>query len=151
MLITTAATIQVRSPCNISCGLCAPDRDLIPDAALQQLLGLLLHANTSQEAFRRLTSPPINLPPDLVRSLPLFAVMFRQRKHNVRRLFEISEISSSEKVEVSETYRWDARSDNQKKENEPQRVLEELRMFLNLFYLLMVVFQNSLIVSLKQI
>ncbi|MCD6547352.1 MAG: CpaF family protein [Nanoarchaeota archaeon] len=87
------------------------------------------HANTSKEAFRRLTSPPIDLPPDLIKSLPLFAVMFRQRRLNIRRLFEVSEVIPEEKVKINTIFKWDARKDLQEKEKEPKRVLEELRTF----------------------
>ena len=91
-----------------------------------------LHANTAEEAFRRLTSPPINLPPDLIRSLPLFAIMFRQRRKNIRRLFEISEVVSGDKVGINKIYSWDARKDKQIKVGESKRLTDEIKMFTGL-------------------
>lgn len=91
-----------------------------------------LHANTAEEAFRRLTSPPINLPPDLIRSLPLFAIMFRQRRKNIRRLFEISEVVSGKDVEINTLYRWDASKDVQTKVGESKRLIDEIKLFTGL-------------------
>ena len=91
-----------------------------------------LHANTAEEAFRRLTSPPIDLPKDLIRSLPLFAIMFRQRRKNIRRLFEVSEVLSGEKVELNTLYMWDAKDDKQVKKEESKRMIEEIKMFTGL-------------------
>ena len=88
-----------------------------------------LHANTAEEAFRRLTSPPINLPKDLIRSLPIFAVMFRQRQKNIRRLFEISEVISGEKIEINPVYKWDARKDKIETGNESKRIIDDLKLF----------------------
>ncbi len=91
-----------------------------------------LHANTAEEAFRRLTSPPINLPKDMIRSLPLFAIMFRQRRKNIRRLFEITEIVSGEEIKLNKLYSWDAKQDKQNKTNESKRLFSEIQMFTGL-------------------
>ncbi|MCD6371256.1 MAG: CpaF family protein, partial [Candidatus Aenigmarchaeota archaeon] len=90
-----------------------------------------LHANTSQEAFRRLTSPPINLPPELIESMPLFGVVFRHRKLKIRRLFEVTEmLSVKERVpKLNKLYQWNAREDKIKKINNSVRVSNELELF----------------------
>ena len=90
-----------------------------------------LHANTAEEAFRRLTSPPINLPHELIESLPIFTVVFRHRKLNIRRLFEVTELLKVEKTqpEFNKLYQWDARDDKISKKNQSVRILEELKLF----------------------
>ena len=89
------------------------------------------HANTSREAFRRLTSPPIELPPDLIQSLPLFSMMFRHRKRNIRRLFEITELVDVKGGEpnLNKLYGWNAHKDKIGKQNESKRVLQDLELF----------------------
>jgi len=94
-----------------------------------------LHANTSEEAFRRLVSPPINLPQELVLSLPLLTVMFRHRKLKIRRMFEMSElVSANEKVNIHDIYHWDVRSDKTQKVADSVRTFSELNMFTGLTY-----------------
>lgn len=89
-----------------------------------------LHANTSEEAYRRLTSPPISLPPELLRSLPLFSIMFRHRKLKIRRLFEISElINDQERSHINPLFRWNAREDKIKKHVESIRTVSDLNLF----------------------
>lgn len=92
-----------------------------------------LHANTVEEAYRRLTSPPIGLPPQLIESLPMMSVMFRQRKLNIRRLFEVSELlgysEKDKKVKLNNLYGWSARKDTIDKKSDSVRVAEELNLF----------------------
>lgn len=88
-----------------------------------------LHANTAEEAFRRLTSPPINLPPDLIRSLPLFTIMFRQRRKNIRRLFEVVEVIPDEKISLRRLFSWKSRKDKIEKDNASKRVVEDMEIF----------------------
>ncbi|MDD5182458.1 MAG: ATPase, T2SS/T4P/T4SS family [Candidatus Nanoarchaeia archaeon] len=92
-----------------------------------------LHANTAEEAFRRLTSPPIDLPPELIQSLPLFGVMFRHRKLRIRRLFEISELvnvsEKGSKANMRRLYSWSARTDKISKDADSIRVADELNLF----------------------
>jgi flagellar protein FlaI len=87
-----------------------------------------LHANTAEEAFRRLTSPPINLPKDLIKSLPLFAIMFRQRRKNIRRLFELTEVGDKD-AKLNELYKWNPKEDMQIKVGNSKRLVSDLTMF----------------------
>ncbi len=91
-----------------------------------------LHANTAEEAFRRLTSPPINLPEDIIRSLPLFAIMFRQRRKNVRKLFEVTEIVPEEKIELKNLFEWNAKKDSIQKKESSGRILKDMERFTGL-------------------
>lgn len=91
-----------------------------------------LHANTVEEAIRRLTSPPINLPSELLLSLPLMTVMFRHRKLKIRRVFEISELLSEKekgKIGLHNMYKWDARSDKIQSISNSIRAFGELNTF----------------------
>jgi flagellar protein FlaI len=94
-----------------------------------------LHANTADEAFRRLVSPPINLPEPLVLSLPLLAVMFRHRKLKIRRVFEVAElINANSKANIHDTYHWDAKQDKAMKVADSIRTLSEINMFTGMTY-----------------
>ncbi|NOZ81833.1 MAG: CpaF family protein [Candidatus Micrarchaeota archaeon] len=67
------------------------------------------HAETSSQVIRRLTHPPMEIPETLLESLHLVAVMYRDRRKNIRRLFEVSEIMpGSEKtgISVNTVFRW---------------------------------------------
>lgn len=92
-----------------------------------------LHANTAEEAFRRLTSPPIELPAELIQSLPLFGIMFRHRKLRIRRLFEASELVSisekNSKPTLRKLYSWSARADKITKELDSVRVADDMNLF----------------------
>ena len=50
------------------------------------------HANTAEEAIKRLTNPPINVPKTMLPSLSMLVVQHRNRRTGVRRTFEIAEI-----------------------------------------------------------
>ncbi|MEM4368068.1 MAG: ATPase, T2SS/T4P/T4SS family, partial [Candidatus Anstonellales archaeon] len=67
-----------------------------------------LHAETVDETIRRLHNPPINIPPMLLQSLHLIVAMYRDRRRNVRRTFEIGEVIPSEEkgVYANVIYRW---------------------------------------------
>jgi flagellar protein FlaI len=92
-----------------------------------------IHANTSEEAFRRLVSPPIDLPPELIQSLPVFGIMFRHRKLRIRRMFEISELlkisETTKKADIRNLYRWSARADRIHKALDSVRVADDLNLF----------------------
>lgn len=51
-----------------------------------------LHANTADQTIRRMTTPPISIPPAMLEALDLVLVMFRDRRKSIRRAFELAEI-----------------------------------------------------------
>jgi flagellar protein FlaI len=92
-----------------------------------------LHAETISEALRRLSSPPISLPPVMLESLPLMVTMFRDRRRGIRRVFEVGEVIPSQ-IEnkpptIQPIYRWSAVNDTMIKLRKPTRLYEMLRTY----------------------
>jgi flagellar protein FlaI len=93
-----------------------------------------LHANTSEETFKRLVNPPINIPTSLLTSLQLIAVMHRDRRKGIRRLFEITELIpggrlEEVKIELNTIYKWVPSSDKIIEWSKSQRVIEDIKLF----------------------
>lgn len=91
-----------------------------------------LHAETAEQAYRRLTHPPINVPETLLESLHLFAVMFRERRKGIRRVLQVSEIVPFMPQKVNDLFRWEAKSDKFFPANESLRLVSELELFTGL-------------------
>jgi flagellar protein FlaI len=93
-----------------------------------------LHANTSEETFRRLINPPINIPVSLLTSLQLIAVMHRDRRQGIRRLLEVTEIIPSGsldlmKVELNHIFKYVSTTDKVQEWGKSQRVLNEIKLY----------------------
>jgi flagellar protein FlaI len=90
-----------------------------------------LHADTAEQALKRLINPPINVPESVIEALHLFAVAFRDRRLGIRRMFQLSEIlPGSEKrgPQINTLYRWKPSKDEIVKENESYRLIDEISM-----------------------
>jgi flagellar protein FlaI len=90
-----------------------------------------LHADTAEQALKRLLNPPIDVPEAVIEALHMFAVAFRDRRLGIRRMLQLAEIlPGSEKsgAQVNVLYRWKPLKDEIIKENESYRLLEEIRM-----------------------
>ena len=90
-----------------------------------------LHADTAEQALKRLCNPPINVPETVVEALHLFAVAFRDRRTGIRRLLQLSElVPRGERggVTINTLYKWRPAKDEIEKVNESYRVFEEIRM-----------------------
>ncbi|MCX8195202.1 MAG: ATPase, T2SS/T4P/T4SS family [Candidatus Micrarchaeota archaeon] len=90
-----------------------------------------LHADTGMQALRRLTTPPISLPPSELDAINLLVVQYRDRRKNIRRTLEICEIVSGAKEEDLSTnviYRWRPRTDTFDMVGEPNKYLKELNL-----------------------
>jgi flagellar protein FlaI len=88
-----------------------------------------MHADTASEALRRLTEAPIEVPVIELESIDLIVSQFRDRKKNIRRTFEVSEIAEFvEKPSVNHIYLWRARNDSFERVNEPKRYIESLNL-----------------------
>jgi flagellar protein FlaI len=89
-----------------------------------------MHADTASQVLRRLTHPPIELPLTELESLQLIVVQYRDRRKEIRRVYEISElvVSSVEAVTLNTLFKWKPRTDSFEKVNESSRVLEDLNL-----------------------
>ncbi|NYZ79232.1 type II/IV secretion system ATPase subunit [Candidatus Micrarchaeota archaeon] len=89
-----------------------------------------MHADTASQVLRRLTHPPIELPLTELESLQLIVVQYRDRRKEIRRVYEISElvVSSVEAVTLNTLFKWKPRTDSFEKMNESSRVLEDLNL-----------------------
>jgi archaeal flagellar protein FlaI len=91
-----------------------------------------MHAETVFETFKRLVSPPIELPEVVLESLHFVLSMYRDRRSGIRRVFEIGELIPSDKgesVTANIIYRWRSSKDVIEEENPSVRMLEILRTY----------------------
>jgi flagellar protein FlaI len=93
-----------------------------------------MHANTAEETFRRLVNPPINIPPTMLASLQLIAVMHRDRRKNTRRVLEITELIASGgmediRIELNTIFRWIPSKDQIMMWGKSHRALNDIRLF----------------------
>ncbi len=89
------------------------------------------HANRAYEVVDRIISPPMNIPPLVMGSLPLVVIQHINRKTKQRRTLEIVELIKAEgaKPETNILYAWDPRKDVIEQKNQSIRVLEEISTF----------------------
>ncbi|OYT26214.1 MAG: hypothetical protein B6U97_04245 [Candidatus Altiarchaeales archaeon ex4484_96] len=89
------------------------------------------HANRAYEVVDRIISPPMNIPPLVMGSLPLVVIQHINRKTKQRRTLEIVELirSGSDKPQTNELYSWNPKSDVVEAKNNSIRVLEEIKTF----------------------
>lgn len=90
-----------------------------------------IHADTALQMIRRLTTPPMNMPPSDVEAVHLAVVQYRDRRKNLRRTLEICEIipgAQDEALGVNVIYRWRPRGDTFDKVGEPTKFLKELNL-----------------------
>lgn len=91
-----------------------------------------MHAETVFETFKRLVSPPIELPEVVLESLHFVLAMYRDRRSGIRRVFELGELIPSEhggNVRANIVYRWRSSRDKIEEENPSVRMLETLRTY----------------------
>ncbi|MEW5955460.1 MAG: ATPase, T2SS/T4P/T4SS family [Candidatus Micrarchaeota archaeon] len=88
-----------------------------------------LHADETTQVKNRLTSPPIELPEEMLSALQLIVVQYRQRRTGIRRTYELAEFLPEEKgVGINIVYRWDAREDKTTKVGDFIRFTNELTL-----------------------
>jgi archaeal flagellar protein FlaI len=92
-----------------------------------------VHANSLNETIRRLVNPPLNVAPNLLESVNLNVVMFRERRRSIRRLFQIGEFLVTEEegkevVRPNLLYRWKPETDEIIKHGSSKRLFEDLTM-----------------------
>ncbi|MBI2661014.1 type II/IV secretion system ATPase subunit [Candidatus Woesearchaeota archaeon] len=89
-----------------------------------------IHADTVEQAKRRLLESPIEIPKAEIEALQLILVQYRDRRRGLRRALELAEIipGTSDDLQINYLYRWRARTDVFEKANESSRVMEELNL-----------------------
>jgi flagellar protein FlaI len=93
-----------------------------------------LHANTSEETFKRLVNPPINIPVSLLTSLQLIAVMHRDRRKGIRRLLEVTELIPSGgleemKIELNTIFKWVPSKDQIIEWGKSHRLMKDIKLY----------------------
>ena len=91
-----------------------------------------MHAETVFETFKRLVSPPIELPEVVLESLHFVIAMYRDRRSGIRRVFEIGELIPSDKgesVRANIIYSWRSSKDVIEQNNPSVRLLDALRTY----------------------
>ncbi|VVB65879.1 Type II/IV secretion system protein [Candidatus Gugararchaeum adminiculabundum] len=93
-----------------------------------------LHAETVAETVRRLTSPPINTPAVMMESLHLIITMYRDRKNNIRRVFEVGEIVPTDREGVTQRvlFRWRPFRDELVSSEQSVRLLAQIKTYTNM-------------------
>ena len=86
-----------------------------------------LHADSAAETISRLTNPPLNIPSNLLKSVNLNVVMFRDRKRGIRRIFQLAEFDSGDKKTSSNIlYRWMPNEDKIIKHSASKKFFEDI-------------------------
>ncbi len=86
-----------------------------------------VHADTAAETISRLINPPLDIPPNLLKSVNLNVVMFRDRKKGIRRVSQVAEIDAvKENAKANILYRWVPETDKIIKHNESLRFFEDI-------------------------
>lgn len=93
-----------------------------------------LHANTAEEAFRRLVNPPIGIPAALLGGLQLVVVMHRDRRKNIRRVLQIAELIPSSglkesRIDLNVIFQWIAAEDKIVSLSKSYRVMNDIKLY----------------------
>jgi flagellar protein FlaI len=90
-----------------------------------------LHADNAEQVKSRMTTPPINLPENMLEAVHIILVQYRQRRTGVRRTFEVAEVvgHAGKKVEVNVVYRWNAKQDLLEKVGQYSRIADEIMSY----------------------
>ncbi len=88
-----------------------------------------VHADTGTQLINRLTEPPIQIPANEMEAINLIVMQYRDRRKNIRRTLEISEvIPSSGKPELNHVWLWRPRTDTYEIAKQPTRYFEQLNL-----------------------
>jgi len=88
-----------------------------------------IHADTGGQVIKRLIEPPIEVPASEVEDIHLLMVQYRDRRKNVRRTLEISElVPSVGQPELNRVFNWKPRTDTFQKVKPAHRYTEEMNL-----------------------
>lgn len=90
-----------------------------------------VHADSVIATVERLTNAPIEVPPNLLSAVNLNVVMFRNRRKNIRRIYQIGEFLPTEEagqaaIKTNLIFRWNPTTDKVIPHQKPIRLFEEL-------------------------
>jgi flagellar protein FlaI len=89
------------------------------------------HADSASQLLKRMLEPPFSIHSTEVESIHLIAVQHRDRRRNLRRTFEICEISPDMEGSISTNriYMWRPRIDKFEEINKPRRYIEDINIY----------------------
>jgi len=86
-----------------------------------------VHADSATETISRLVNPPLNVPPNLLKTVNLNVIMFRDRRLGIRRILQIAEFDAERDTATANIlYRWSAEEDKMIKHSESSRFFEDI-------------------------
>lgn len=86
-----------------------------------------VHADSAPETISRLVNPPLNVPPNLLKTVNLNVVMFRDRRKNTRRVLQVAEFEADKLgAKANILYRLAAERDEIIKHSESLRFFEDM-------------------------
>ncbi len=86
-----------------------------------------LHADSASETISRLTNPPLDIPPNLLKVVNLNVVMFRDRRKGIRRITQIAEFElQGTDISANILYRWIPEEDKLIRHSENLRFFEDI-------------------------
>jgi flagellar protein FlaI len=95
-----------------------------------------LHADTAEQTVQRMLNPPINVAEQMVKSVDVNVVCFRDRRRNFRRVFQVAEIAKTgyrrggeeTSLGANVIYEWDSDEDEVEKQRESSQIREKLEL-----------------------
>src|SRR3989338_5693400 len=86
-----------------------------------------LHADTASETISRLVNPPLSIPSNLLKSVNLNVVMFRDRRKGIRRVSQLAEFAiNKDEASANIIYRWSPEEDQIVKHSESMKFFEDI-------------------------
>lgn len=89
-----------------------------------------IHADTGAQVIRRLIEPPIELPSSELDALDLVVVQYRDRRRNLRKTSEISELVSTSGAApvINKSYLWRPRTDKFEFTKQPIKYIQNINL-----------------------
>jgi flagellar protein FlaI len=88
-----------------------------------------MHADTGTQVIKRLIDPPIEVPSSEVEDVNLLLIQYRDRRRNIRRTLEISEVVPGvEMPELNRIYTWKPRTDTFQMVKVPHKHIEKMNL-----------------------
>ncbi len=88
-----------------------------------------MHADTGSQVVKRLIEPPIEVPVSEIEDIHLLVVQYRDRRKNIRRTLEISElVPTMDQPELSRIFNWKSRTDTFQRVKPAHRYIEEMNL-----------------------